>query len=351
MTSLILISTTILAQTTNSAALKGFDPVELCQGRETPGQASISVEFQGYRYLFATEESKKKFLVFPEKYGIQFGGSCLKMGPGSGKGSPERFATYKGRIYLFASEPCLQWFQLDPDRYIDRPDLPFVSEFEVPRDAARKGLSMVQEAAKFLGGAERLKALKYVQFKHEHLQGQTPFWVTDTWAMQGAFRKDVAYDGFKMKTISLKNGSWDVMPSATEAHAPDTHAALVRASRHQIHFLIWNVLHKRTSATPLGRLASPKGTVNLVGISLNDASTVLAIDAQSGAPRWAKWKGRGTPGIGEIVEHFDEFKSINGVQVPHKVTRVFDGLPVKNGPKLQEVKVDFEPEKGFFDQP
>src|SRR5688572_24275896 len=72
-------------------ALSGFDPVVLTQGTETKGKEELQTTRGRYRYLFANAENKKKFEAAPGQYGIQFDGYCMKMGPLSGRGSPDRW--------------------------------------------------------------------------------------------------------------------------------------------------------------------------------------------------------------------------------------------------------------------
>src|SRR5262245_32233601 len=91
-------------------ALRGLDPVELVKGNETRGDDAWSIERGKARFVFATEANLRAFEKDPEKYGIQFGGACGRMGPGSGRGNPGRFATHEGKIYAFASDQCRDSF-------------------------------------------------------------------------------------------------------------------------------------------------------------------------------------------------------------------------------------------------
>ena len=81
--------TTVLALTFQSGAapapaLKGLDPVELGRGREVPGDPKLGVDRGTHHYVFQNEANKQAFLADPERLGIQWGGACGRMGPGSG---------------------------------------------------------------------------------------------------------------------------------------------------------------------------------------------------------------------------------------------------------------------------
>src|SRR5262245_46453247 len=96
-------------------ALKGLDPVALVAGKEVAGDKAIAVDHNGFRYLFATAESRKQFEKDPARYEIQLKGDCAAM-PGV-KGNPDLFAVVKGRIYVFGSPECRAAFTAEPEKY------------------------------------------------------------------------------------------------------------------------------------------------------------------------------------------------------------------------------------------
>lgn len=101
--------------------LHGYDPVLLAEGREVQGQAALSQERAGYRYVFADEASRSKFLAHPERYQIQLEGACAlmaKSGAEPGSGDPDLYYVHQQRIYIFATESCRERFQADPAKYL-----------------------------------------------------------------------------------------------------------------------------------------------------------------------------------------------------------------------------------------
>ena len=96
--------------------LKGLDPVMLAKGKEVKGDEKLSVARSGFRYLFSSAENKALFEKSPKLYEIQMGGSCPVV-PGA-EGDPDRFAVYKERIYIFASDHCVEEFKANPEGFV-----------------------------------------------------------------------------------------------------------------------------------------------------------------------------------------------------------------------------------------
>jgi YHS domain-containing protein len=98
-------------------ALRGLDPVMLVKGKEVKGDAKLAVVKGGFRYLFASEENKSLFEKEPKKYEIQLAGTCPVV-PGA-DGDPNLFLVHKGKIYIFASDHCVERFKENPDSFIN----------------------------------------------------------------------------------------------------------------------------------------------------------------------------------------------------------------------------------------
>ena len=122
--------------------LRGLDPVELAQGVEKKGVDAWTLDHGGSRYLFATEANLRAFETDPARFEIQLGGACGRMGPGSGRGSPSRFAVHDGRIYVFASDQCREAFLKAPEKFLD-PDEPAPADDAAARAA---GAALVEKA-------------------------------------------------------------------------------------------------------------------------------------------------------------------------------------------------------------
>ena len=118
------------------------DPVELVQGRKTPGDPAFFVDYQGFRYVFASASTRAEFEKDPARYEIQLGGACARMGPLSGSCRIDLYAVHEGRIYIFASEGCRKGFLAAPEKLLESDDA-------VPAgtpEQARRGRELIERA-------------------------------------------------------------------------------------------------------------------------------------------------------------------------------------------------------------
>jgi YHS domain-containing protein len=86
--------------------IKGYDPVSyFTQGRPVKGAPSLHADFDGTRYLFASEANRDAFAANPARYEPQFGGLCAT-GIAFGKkaeSDPTQWAILDGKLYVFSS--------------------------------------------------------------------------------------------------------------------------------------------------------------------------------------------------------------------------------------------------------
>lgn len=97
-------------------ALEGLDPVLLTEGHEELGKPEIIEEHGDYRYQFVSEPTRARFAADPERYGVQ--NSTCPVVPGAAV-NPDLYAVHDGRIYLFASRPCIESFSENPQSFLE----------------------------------------------------------------------------------------------------------------------------------------------------------------------------------------------------------------------------------------
>jgi YHS domain-containing protein len=90
-------------QTTDGAALRGYDPVAYQAGNAVLGNAAHAINWNGAEWRFASAENKAAFVDQPEHYAPQFGGFCAYA---SSKGftatvDPTAFKVEGGKLYVF----------------------------------------------------------------------------------------------------------------------------------------------------------------------------------------------------------------------------------------------------------
>lgn len=102
-------------------AIEGYDPVAyFTQGKAVKGQKSISHEWKGATWFFASEENKARFVAEPEKYAPQYGGYCAyAVSQGSTAGiDPEAFAIVDGKLYLNYNRKIQQQWEGHREKFI-----------------------------------------------------------------------------------------------------------------------------------------------------------------------------------------------------------------------------------------
>jgi YHS domain-containing protein len=88
---------------TDAGAIRGYDPVAyFTESKPVKGLKEFSYDFEGARWLFASEDNRKAFQSDPEKYIPQYGGYCAYgMSRGyKAKTEPDAWTIVDGKLYL-----------------------------------------------------------------------------------------------------------------------------------------------------------------------------------------------------------------------------------------------------------
>jgi YHS domain-containing protein len=106
----------------SSYAVSGFDTVSYFdlkqsavgapQASPLAGKASITAEYNGEKFAFASEENKKRFLADPAKFAPQYDGHCAFGVAKGGKvpGNPKLWRIVDGKLYLNIKDTVVsQW--------------------------------------------------------------------------------------------------------------------------------------------------------------------------------------------------------------------------------------------------
>lgn len=85
------------------------------QPEAVPGKASITAEYNGATWAFASEENRDKFLADPEKYVPRFDGHCAYGVSKGGKvpGNPNLWRIVGGDLYLNIAPPVVDFWESD----------------------------------------------------------------------------------------------------------------------------------------------------------------------------------------------------------------------------------------------
>jgi len=326
------------------AALSGLDPVELCQGREKPGQESIDFVHGRYRYLFTTAESRATFEKDPARWRIQLGGACARMGPLSGAGGPSRFAVHDGKIYLFASDACRKAFLADPAAHLERDDAR-------PEGDAEKGRALLARAVAAAGGEKAIDAVAtYRESMRRTLASGGQDYVnveTLTIAFPGRVRTDSAWNESRYANV-LSDGT-GVLIGSGESHAMEESqvAALRReASRHPL-----AILKARSRPAFVAVAASARDGLDAVTVYFDGAATTLGLEPATG--RVAKAWYRGRPGAAPpgaiVVEYSDHRDAGGGLTLPATRRVTWEGKPVDDLSGTFEIAVNPSLDPALFE--
>lgn len=115
-------------------AISGYDPVAFFglkqspvgekQPKAVPGKASITAEYNGAKWAFASEENRDKFLADPEKYAPQYDGHCAYGIAQGGKvpANPNLWRIVDGKLYLNITPNVVGFWEADVPGHIVKAD-------------------------------------------------------------------------------------------------------------------------------------------------------------------------------------------------------------------------------------
>ncbi len=308
-----------------------IDPVELREGRETPGLAEITADHYRYRYCFATEANRAEFLKNPTRYEIQMGGACARMGPLSGVGRPDFYAMHNGALYLFASPQCRQAFLADPAKFLES-DEPRPAEADNP-DAVRMGRELIEKAVAAHGGGERIDAVQSVQRRTSRKTKYQDELVDNGEVLTIAFpdrvRVDQTWGEQTWTSVARGDSGWFSGGELRPMHAQQRRA--MRTEHGWRHLL--SVLKARNDPDVALAYLGPATVqwqprlfaVSEVALWRDGATTVLGIDPKTGLVHRLRYRGRGPRmSFGKLENIFWEYADCDGIRLPERIYTRFD---------------------------
>jgi len=345
-------------------ALRGLDPVALCEGREVAGVATRTRTRGEYTYRFADERTAARFDAEPERFEIQMGGGCGRMGPLAGKGAPDRFCVFDGRVYIFASEQCRTAFQKDPPKFLEPDDVA-----PAANDAARtRGVALLEKALAALGGAEKVDALKSLQISRVKRTAKTGAdskpagesvekWKL-TVAFPNSFRIDQSWDDWDSFRVMIrgKGGADGDAFFVGETTPPEVLHPTARREMWRDLLRQPLVLLRHRREPGFLAVAGEKRTVAGVeaeelNIHYSGTTTTLSVDV-AGRIVAVGYRGRGPQFWFGAVEHrLSDFVEIGGLTLPRRRALVFDGKEPSGEAPSYEIQVNDLLASDFFQRP
>jgi hypothetical protein len=289
------------------------------------------------------------FLMNEDKYEIQHNGTCARMGPLSGDGTPKLFAVHDGKVYNFASEQCRATFQDDPLRFIDTND-PAPQPTDEQRAHGRRLFGKAVDAFACTAGIDNLISLRQVAAR-EVKSGEKTYSVTNNVVFKypdGVF-DEVCWDDSCWAHIVDGAEGWAASKKGREQLNAQQRAFLNRTTgRHPIailrhrddkNIIISGAGEKRTIAVP----EEGDVEVELVAVHRDGVTTTLGVDA-SGRVRLMAFRGwAGASGIGDVECIYSRFESVDGVRLPMRMDVTFNGKPVESEGRVYTEQVINDP--------
>lgn len=299
------------------------DVIELFKGVEQKGEPRYYSVADSYVYHFVNERNKMLFDSNKEKYQIQLGGACARMGPLSGLGSPSIFTIYKNKLYIFASQSCKSTFLRKGDDLLEEDDpipTPSINEIE-------KGGGIIEKIINTMKGKEKTEEdisfeLKYI--KENEYKGENVFsGETYSFNFPNMFRQDSYWGNSKWSfIISDRKGLFE----ESSGRRPMVEAQVRAAKKTFSHKLLYLILRGKQNLVFAGNdsLVNSKKYF-VINIYSEGTSYKLLVD-ENYRVYSQTFKGRG-PGlfIGKMEKFYTDYKIYDGYLYPATETVKFNG--------------------------
>jgi YHS domain-containing protein len=342
--------------------LEGLDPIMLVQGKEVQGNLKITVTRGNFQYLFANAENKATFEKDPARYEIQLDGSCARMGPGVG-GNPDLFTVYQGKIYIFGSGDCKTNFEAAPAKYLAA-EGGVTTKVTVTADGLKKGQALIEKAVAAAGGAEQIDGVTSYQEKSTARQGRRSADVevkTDlTVLFPDRVRMDQVMPDFANESLTRQIA---LVVTPGEAFAlmqnkvrPMPEAARSDMQREMQRKPLWILRARKAGGfnpMSIGTTTVGESAVEQVVVDIDGTSYTLGIDPATGRLLTLSYWRRGPAGyFGKLTKVFSDFRTVDGVTLPFKVTATFNDEPWKEqSANVASITLNGKPDPSLFEKP
>lgn len=293
--------------------LEGLDPVMLSQGKEVQGDTKYKVTRGRFQYIFASAENKATFEKDPARYEIQLDGACARMGAPT-TGNPDLYFVHNGRIYIFGSEECQTLFKAAPEKYLEVPATP---KSPPTAEMVKRGQELITKAVEALGAGSKLDQLS--SFQRTDLRENKVKNIL-TLAFPDTLRQETVRPNFTLVSV--------ITPSESFIQVNNRATPMSEASRTAINKELYHELVVLLRARTRPDFKAWLTEENKLDIELPGFTTTLGIDPGTGRVVSQTYRGRGPGGVvGQIAINYSDFRTVEGLSLPFKMTATFDGQP------------------------
>ncbi|HEX6731705.1 MAG TPA: hypothetical protein VF074_16890 [Pyrinomonadaceae bacterium] len=298
--------------------LEGLDPVMLSQGKEVQGDMKYKVMRGQFQYIFASAENKAAFEKDPTRYEIQLDGHCARMGAPT-TGNPDLYAVHSGRIYIFGSEECQTLFKGAPEKYLENPPPP---KSPPTAEMVKRGQELIGKAVEALGGS---KLDQLVSFQRKDVRAND---VKNTLllAFPDTLRQETVRPTFTLVSVVTPSESFVAFNKAARP-MPDANRTLIyKELNHEPIVLLRARSRSEFKAWAAGSDKVGETVVERLDVELPGFTATLGIDPATGRVLSQAYRGRGPGGVvGEIRITYSDFRAVEGMLLPFRMTATFDG--------------------------
>jgi len=313
-------------------ALDGVDTVVLLkEGKEVFGKQAFHSERGGLTYLFSSAETKAQFDAAPEKYAVQMGGLCARMGR-TVTGNPSDYIVHAGKIYLFGSDACHKAFAAAPEKNLPREAPPMPSD----PAATSRGKALLDKAVASVGSARLDGVTTYTESSSEMQKrptGEVKIEIRKLWQFPHGARQDRTVptnDGQKMTfgTMLIPAGAFSLGGGRVTPVIPEAVPSVQQDMWRQLVPLLRARRETGVAVAALGPYTIDGAQVERVRVRRGGLDVTLNLDPQTGKIHSTSFYDRGPGGqYGDITLIYSDFRNVDGLTLPFTEKGLFNGNP------------------------
>ncbi len=291
----------------------------LCRGEERVGLVGLTETWGPFQYRFASEANRQSFLAEPNRWSIQWNGGCGRMGPLSGRGSPDRWLLHKERIYIFSSEECRSSFEGAPVDYVIEA-IPRPEPTPASLASGKAWLERVVEAhgAKALDPAKLLHGTRVD--RDAGWERREELWISPTelrrrWQSipDDADAGEALTTDWYLGENSFERTKDGLVPLV----GPDIQKDLMRYAHRALLPLLWARSDPDFVVAEAPLEDSVAGEVVRLSIFYRGLETHLDVDTETARVTALSWRGRLGDGLTrDILERFTGWSEVDGALLP-----------------------------------
>ncbi len=335
-------------------ALDGIDTVVLLRdGKEVFGKQAFRSEHGRFAYLFSSAETKAEFDKAPDRYAIQIGGVCARMGR-TVTGNPSDYLVHDGKIYIFGSDSCHKAFASAPEKYLAKPAP------AMPRDAASlaRGRTLLDRAVAAIGGARVDAIATCVETSSETQRrptGEVQIVTRRLWRFPGTARTERTVptqngQTFTFGTLMTPEGAWGFGGDRMMPVIPDALSWVQLDLGRQIVPVLRARREPGVAVAALAPATVEGVNVERIRVQRGGLDVTLNLDPATGRVHSTTFVDRNQDGVfGEYTLIYADFRPVDGLTLPFEERALFNGVPdTAMSRKLQSIAINGQLDPALF---